>query len=724
LKKKSSKVESAPPLALRGFRFSKEQLLLGGILAVAAFLRFWHIGWSLPELYEEAIAVRVSTQFWKFGASGIDLSPKFFTYPAFTFYLQFAAEGVWYWAGRIFGVYGSFDAFETANKADFTTFALIGRSISCLFDLGTVVTAYAIAKRLLSGNAGLLAALFVAVSTLHVKEAHLVNVDTPLTFLCLLTAYFSLRYFERPTLRFAILAGACMGLATATKYNGAVVGIAIAAAFLARLEKPADIGSFLRDKRFWAALACGAGVFIAFNPYIILEFDTFSHDLFGASTHMTTGHLGVDTRTITAWYYLFEVFPGAIGFPLTVFGVGSLLYLTLERKRKYFVVLAFPLVFFAILSSWAMRAERYALPLVPFLAICGGIAGVLLWERFILPAIQRAAGSRRVTGIAFIPGALILFAGVYTPVNADYAYHKAYTLPDTRTITKQWIEKNYPAGTAIATGPFGIEFAKTVFLTLPVPFNALQTEQQAPFFHRVWYENLDLFIASDYDYGRYAQDPARFSEFLQFYDSLESTDTLVFESKPSEFNSGPTLWVYKMRPLVQDTLIPEELLARVSEAPEAVTLQFVGKLGAILNAKGQSAKSEQLLKFVVQNFPDNLDGHEQLAMALLKEGKGDEALTQAETYNAVNDRNARMLMMAGGLFLQKKDLASAEKRFESAVAVNPNLGQAYVELAIIASARGDSKRVLDILNRYLKVLPPGSDQAEAVRQEIQSIGGK
>ena len=368
---------AAPPR----FAFTREHLWLGAILIVAAYLRFWHIGWSLPELYEEAISVRLSVQYWKFGSAGIDLAPRFFTYPAFTFYLQFAAEAVWYGLGRIFGLYNGFDAFAAANKTDFTTFAYIGRTISCLFDLGTIVTAYAIAKRLLNERAGLISALILAICTVHIKEAHLVNVDTPLTFFCILTVYCSLRYFEKPSMRFAIFAGVCMGLAMAAKYNGAVVGIAIAAAFLARLEKPSDIGTFLFDKRFWAALLCGGGVFAACNPYIFIEFAGFSHDLFGAQAHMSGGHLGVDTHTFTAVYYLFKAFPGALGTPLTVFGIASLIYLLLERKRKDYVVLAFPIVFFVIISFWAMRAERYVLPVIPFLAVSSGIAAILLWER-------------------------------------------------------------------------------------------------------------------------------------------------------------------------------------------------------------------------------------------------------------------------------------------------------------------------------------------------------
>ena len=318
---------------------------------------------------------------------------------------------------------------------------------------------------------------------------------------------------------------------------------------------------------------------------------------------------------------------------------------------------------------------------------------------------------------------LLLAAGIFQPAFADYVYHQAFTLPDTRTITKDWIEKHYPPATAIATGPFGIEFSKSVFLTLPVPFNATETEAQAPFYRRQWYEDLDLFIASDYDYGRYLQDPVRFAPFLTFYDSLKLRDSLVFESSPSELNSGPTIWVYKMRADQRDTLIPAGLLAGMADLPENLTLQFVGKLGAILNVKGKSAKSEQLLSLIVRNFPENLDGHEQLATTLIKEGKTEEALAQAEAYNSLNDRNPRMLLMAGELLLDRKNLDEAAKRFASALNADPRLEQAYVDLALIASARGDKAGVIDILNRYLRMLPPGSVKAGAVRREIQSIGG-
>src|ERR671912_762430 len=68
----------------------------------------------------------------------------------------------------------------------------------------------------------LLATVLFAVMPLHVRESHFVLTDVPVTFFVMLAVLFSLRAHERGTARCFALAGAAVGLAAATKYNGAV----------------------------------------------------------------------------------------------------------------------------------------------------------------------------------------------------------------------------------------------------------------------------------------------------------------------------------------------------------------------------------------------------------------------------------------------------------------------------------------------------------------------
>lgn len=65
-----------------------ERSLFLALVMFGLALRLWHINWSLPFLYDEAIPLRISWQFWNWGKQGLDFNPHFFTYPALTFYLQ------------------------------------------------------------------------------------------------------------------------------------------------------------------------------------------------------------------------------------------------------------------------------------------------------------------------------------------------------------------------------------------------------------------------------------------------------------------------------------------------------------------------------------------------------------------------------------------------------------------------------------------------------------
>ena len=59
------------------------------ILILSAFLRFSGIATDFPEVYEEAQPVRSAWGFWSWDQKGLDFNPRFFHYPALSFYIHF-----------------------------------------------------------------------------------------------------------------------------------------------------------------------------------------------------------------------------------------------------------------------------------------------------------------------------------------------------------------------------------------------------------------------------------------------------------------------------------------------------------------------------------------------------------------------------------------------------------------------------------------------------------
>ncbi|MGD2104236.1 MAG: glycosyltransferase family 39 protein, partial [Anaerolineae bacterium] len=71
--------------------------------------------------------------------------------------------------------------------------AVVGRALSALADLGTLILIFLIGRRLYGTAAGLLAAGFGAVTAFMIQQAHFFTVDSMACFFVMLVAYFSVR---------------------------------------------------------------------------------------------------------------------------------------------------------------------------------------------------------------------------------------------------------------------------------------------------------------------------------------------------------------------------------------------------------------------------------------------------------------------------------------------------------------------------------------------------
>jgi hypothetical protein len=109
-----------------------------------------------------------------------------------------------------------------------------GRVATACLSIATVILAGVFATRLANGRAGLLAMLLVAVCPALVARASIVIVDTFATFFVLVVLFVCARILEgaRPAWRHIGLAGLATGLAFASKYPAATVGMAVIAAIL------------------------------------------------------------------------------------------------------------------------------------------------------------------------------------------------------------------------------------------------------------------------------------------------------------------------------------------------------------------------------------------------------------------------------------------------------------------------------------------------------------
>jgi tetratricopeptide (TPR) repeat protein len=397
----------------------RDRALLALLVALGAGLRLWALDFGLPSWLhpDEYSAVFFPLHFF----SG-DLNPHFFTYPTLHYYLLGLVYGGAFVLQKLAGAGLPLDQFVALHYFwDRSELMYLARLQSALFGAGAIVWTWLLAGRVWGQRAAWPAAALLAVSGLHLRQSHLAGVDAELCFWFAGAVWAAARLAEREEGRAYALAGALVGLAAATKYPGALAGVAVFVAHLAA-------GRSLLDRRLWAAGGMAVGCFALASPYVLLDWSTFSQHFRSQVDHLETGH-GQDLG-LGWWYHLSISLPAGLGWlGLSLGAAGAGLALR-ERRPALLALLAALLVFYGTIGAGRAVFARYALPLLPLLAaLAGGVLARIAQDRYLALA------------------ALLVCA---QPLHASWRTLQLLSTPDTRVKARAWIEANVPEGTTIA----------------------------------------------------------------------------------------------------------------------------------------------------------------------------------------------------------------------------------------------------------------------------------
>lgn len=568
-------------------RWTKESLLIAGVLLSALALRFYGIQHGLPYGYQidEKFVVNHAIGF----GTG-DLNPHLFHWPGTSLmYFIFFEYGLLFVGGWVLSIFRSVNDFAELFFLNPSVFYLIGRITIALMGTATIYLIYQLGRRIYSAGVGLLAATFYGFSYLAVGIDHFVFPDTPLTFLSVWTMLLLYRILIHGEKRAYLWAGLVIGIALATKYSGGALLIPLGLAHFYQVwnkEKRGILNLF--DKRIGFAIVMIFVGFILSCPFSLLDFSTFSRDLQWQFGRVHSGSFGMDVEN--GWiYYLLQGLPNAFGIGLTVVSIIGVLYALLRHRREDILITSFVLFYIGYIGSWKVGVDKYLLPILPFLTL---LAASLIFE--VLYGISRSSFFMKLLLILFT--VLCISEPLARSVYNDFLL----TQKDTRTIAKQWIEENIPPGAKIALDAGNFDVAK-----MSPPLNdteeglkekLLEREKEIPqtwssskeqinqyFQMKVKYakgksyhlvhivpslngeidrkisldefrkRKVDYIVVSSYAYSVY-QDPAfrrRHPEVAQYYNnfyaSLERHLELVrtFHAY-SEKGPGPTLRIYKV----------------------------------------------------------------------------------------------------------------------------------------------------------------------------------
>ncbi|MDD5085087.1 MAG: glycosyltransferase family 39 protein [Candidatus Omnitrophica bacterium] len=398
------------------------------IIALGFALRAAGINFGLPYLYH-ADEPNIVNRAVAYGTG--DLNPHYFQIPPLASYILFFEYGAYFLLGKLFGFFPDLQVFKIEFFSDPSVFYLIGRiSFGLVTGVLTILAVYFTAKRLFSREAGVLSALFLSVSFLHVRDSHYLYLDVTLTLLIVLAFLWSLKIYDSGKTRDYVLAGLWIGLATAFKYNGCLVFVALLLAHLLR-EPARDWFLALWKKELWISVITIFAVFVVCNPFFILDWQTFWTSFF-AETH---------AQGSSGWLHHFSYsLAQGIGGLFLLWCLFGLVFCPFILGKRGLILLSFPVLFYITLTRFSQIHDRYVIPLIPFLVLAGGITAAYVFDKVLL----NKAKWLRAPFIVFL--ILLVVPTAAKSAVVDYLF----TRKDTRTEAKEWIEATIPSGMAVA----------------------------------------------------------------------------------------------------------------------------------------------------------------------------------------------------------------------------------------------------------------------------------
>ncbi|MEN9407223.1 MAG: hypothetical protein RLZZ455_439 [Candidatus Parcubacteria bacterium] len=415
------------------------------------------LGLSFPQTLQEFLQ---STSSW---------NTHFFAYGSFPFYLLRLAGDL---VGLLQKTYAGYDGIQ-----------LVGRLLSTLFDLGTIVVLYHLGRNIHNKITGLIASFLYTISVLPIQLSHFYAVDTPLTFFITLLLFLLVLFYEKPTVKKSLLIGIVFGFSLATKISSLVafsaIGITLSIDFLLLFLRSPHRTSLWRPHipAFVKKLCIDGSLIIVFtvftyallSPYTFIDADKFiqqtneqSRMTKDAFTFPYTFQYALKTPYLYELKNIYLFGLGPVLGTLSMIGLFIFLHASVTSGKKilakHIIILTFLLFYFGIVGGFAVGFMRYMLPLYPLFCLFGALTLQKLFTYYPL--------KNKFFISCYILLAIFLLVW---PLSFLHVYKSTHT----RIIATEWIHANIPEGKTIALEHWddglplsGIE--KYTVLTLPL----------------------------------------------------------------------------------------------------------------------------------------------------------------------------------------------------------------------------------------------------------------
>ncbi len=347
----------------------------------------------------------------------------------------------------------------------------VGRTLSALADVGSVLMVFVLGRRLYGRKVGLLAAGLTGLAVIHVQHSHFYRPETFTVLLTLATIWATLRMVEKRRLRDSVLLGLMLGLALSPKVNVLPLLAPLALGYAYRILDEAEgrwgdiTPEMVQKVASHALLAAGVAlaVFFVTTPYAFIDVGAFLGDVMAQTRMARNAGLWpftvqyVDTPSFL--YQIRQTTVWGLGVPLGVVAwlsipfTAALLFLERRNVRADLLLLAWVVPSILFFESFEVRFLRYLFPLMPVMILLA--SRMMLWEtdraRMLARRISAAAGNGvRAVGWERAGKALVV-AAIAVPVfvvasTAFYslAFQKVYADDHPALQASRWVLTEVP----------------------------------------------------------------------------------------------------------------------------------------------------------------------------------------------------------------------------------------------------------------------------------------
>jgi hypothetical protein len=426
--------------------------VLGGLLALAAFLRVYALTFGMPQFVRPDEMFIAASQYLLLMGETEHIQ---YWYPTLFHRTVFVAVGGAYLVSRLTGQSMNPDDFmENGPVADSDVY-LLARLFSALFGTLTLLPTYWLARRAAGSPAGgLFAAGLLAVAYLPVRDGHFGVTDQLATFTAVLALAAFVRYQGSHTTRDALLAGVALGVAFSSKFTNLTLLPLLLTAHFWGCPPARRWG-----RNLWLALLVAAPLssFLA-APEVYRHADRVLFFMRWQSRN--NAYFGEGLPVGWVYFTAFTLRYG-VGVPLTLAALAGAV--RAARRWRHSPAAALTLGFFLIHfgAHGAFRGvfSRHLNPAMPALCVLAALG--IVWAA---EAARRRAGERAAAVAA------VLLTGVCVGPNLVSVAGMSRLLArrDTRVLASEWVYRNLPPDVKVVVAE-GVLFALADRETVPLP---------------------------------------------------------------------------------------------------------------------------------------------------------------------------------------------------------------------------------------------------------------